>query len=335
MEEAAATNDIIPQPAPYTQVDVFAWATNMTQYKDQLKIDLFVFSKKNVLYRLKIAPELVKLLPELFVNPIVEYVLNGIEQGLQVRSFEEGEAEEKVLQRVMLPKVDKAVEVLNWLKTQETEIEQFIENEHDLKRMKGLIARVSHEGMERPCYLIKALPQSQVMKGGQAWLVRDSKIIPFDAEAAFRIPADNQLLVVSQDIFVFNQSKLKSLFGYDAKEHTVAEKKIAQLSALYNLSMEEGVTIEKLMKENRTIIKKLQTLEIRQDLKATAIIDHAEELGIDLMSDQTGAIIIMDAKDMIRFINLINDDYVESNLTGMRYEIKAKKELKPPADSVL
>ena len=59
------------------------------------------------------------------------------------------------------------------------------------------------------------------------------------------------------------------------------------------------------------------------------IIDVADELGLELMLDEDGAIIIMNEKDMRTFINLLNDDYVESGLTGQRYEIKSKRLLKP------
>ncbi|NNC09917.1 hypothetical protein HJC10_44910, partial [Corallococcus exiguus] len=48
------------------------------------------------------------------------------------------------------------------------------------------------------------------------------------------------------------------------------------------------------------------------------------------MEDDTGAIIIMDEKDLVKFVNLLNDDYIESPVTGLRYEIKSKKPLKDP-----
>ena len=61
--------------------------------------------------------------------------------------------------------------------------------------------------------------------------------------------------------------------------------------------------------------------------------DHAEELGVNLMTDNDGAIIIMDVKDLTKFVNLLNDDYVESSLTGKRYEIKNKKPLRVTENS--
>ena len=43
----------------------------------------------------------------------------------------------------------------------------------------------------------------------------------------------------------------------------------------------------------------------------------------------------MDDKDLTRFVNLLNDDYMESPLTGIRYEIKSKRELKPADEEEL
>jgi hypothetical protein len=64
--------------------------------------------------------------------------------------------------------------------------------------------------------------------------------------------------------------------------------------------------------------------------------DQADEIGLGLMLDDNGAIIIMNQKDLSKFVNLLNDDYMESNLTGVRYEVIRKKPLKPAdADEML
>jgi predicted peroxiredoxin len=205
-------------------------------------------------------------------------------------------------------------------------MEIFNDEAHDIKRMKGVIARVAHDGM-KTFYVIKALQSSQVMSGQVGWMLRNGKFVPFDAQAAIRIPEDNQLLVLDQDIYVFSQSKLKSLFGYDAKEAYIAEKKVKEIEAHFKLSFAEGLTLQALVKGRRSTIKKLQKIEptlMTQD----QLLDHADEMGVEMMTDDAGAIIIMDEKDLVKFVNLLNDDYVESAVTGLRYEIKAKKPLK-------
>jgi hypothetical protein len=311
----------------YQETDVFAWANNLVQFKDELKIELYFINKNYVVYRTSLSKELDKQLEPLFIDEILETVLEGAGEGMVVRSFEEAEAEEKVLQRTMVSNVDKAQEVLNWIKTQQHAIETFVEEEHDLKRIKGIMARVTHPEMKQPFYVFKVLPQSQVMKGKTGWMVRGGKFIPFDADAALRIPSEPQLLLVDQDLFVFNQTRLKQLFGYDAKEASIAKQKVAEIEANFNLSFDEGQSMQTLVKEKKAVIKKLQKIN-PYAAKQEQLMDHAEEMGLDLMEDDSGSIIIMDDKDLTKFVNLLNDDYIESPLTGQRYEIVKKKLLK-------
>lgn len=315
----------------YNESDVFLWANNLVQYKDELKFDLFFISKNYVLYKTRVGKGLTRQLEPLFIDGLLEYVLEGVETGLTVRGFEDAEAEDGVLQRTQIFKVDKAREVLNWLKTQESEIEIFNDEDHEFKRMKGIIARISHPELKKSFYVAKVLPQANVMSGKAGWMLRDGTFVPFDAEAALRIPTDNQLLILDQDIFVFSQTRLKQLFNYDAKEAAVAEGKIKEIESHFKLSFVEGMTLQQLVMGKRSTIKKLQKIE-PATIKQQDLIDHAEELGVELLVDDSGAIIIMDDKDLVKFVNLLNDDYIESGLTGQRYEIIRKKPLKIAED---
>ena len=324
--------DILAADEPeYQPTDIFQWANNIVEYKGDLKVDLFLFNRNGIVYRTNRSGELNKQMEPLFLDEILEYVLSGAETGLTVRGFEEAEAEEGVLQRTKLSNVEKAREVLRWIKTQEAEMEVFNDEAHDIKRMKGCVARVSHERMDTPFYIIKQLPTSQMMSGRVGWMMRNGKFVPFDAEAALQIPADNQLMVLEGDMYVFSQPKLKSLFGYDAKESYIAEQKVREIEANFRLSLAEGLTINGLIKGRKATIKKLQKIDA-QLMTQEQLMNHAEELGVTLMEDDSGAIIIMDEKDMVKFVNLLNEDYMESAVTGLKYEIKSKKPLKEPSD---
>jgi hypothetical protein len=318
----------------YVETDVFAWANNLVQFKDELTIELFFINKNYIVYKTSMAQELNKQLEPLFIDEILEYVLNGAAEGLQVRSFEEAEAEDKVLQRTILSKVDKCRDVINWLKTQEHEIEVFKDEDHDLRRIKGLMARVTHPNMKQPFYLFKVLPQSAVMRGKSGWMLRAGKFMNFDAEAAVRIPSEPQLLLLDQDLYVFNQTRLKQLFGYDAKEASIAHQKVEEIAANFKLSFDGENDLQSLVKDKKTVIKKLQKINPYAATQEQ-LMDHADELGIDLMQDDAGAIIIMDDIDLSKFVNLLNDDYMESALTGQRYEIVKKKLLKIDEDALL
>lgn len=318
----------------YQETDVFAWANNLVQYKEELKIELFFISKNYVLYKTALAEGIKKQLEPIFIDEVLDYVLEGAEKGLIVRGFEDAEAESGVLQRTQVFKVEKLRETLGWLRTQEREIVLFKDDEHDINHMKGVLVRVTHADMQKPFYLAKVLPKSQVMKGKQGWMLRSDKFIPFDAEAALRLSTDPQLLVLDQDVYVFSQSKLKTLFGYDAKEAAIAEAKVREIMDAYGLSFPEGIGLNALLKGKKQLIQKLQKLEVGKVTQEKAL-EYAEDMDLELMPDDQGKIIILDDKSLTTFVNIINEDYWESPLTGERYEIIKKRPLKVKEDEEL
>jgi len=263
---------------------------------------------------------------------MMEFVIQGMDTGLIVRGFEESEDEEGVLQRTQLFRVDAAYETLNWARHQSHEIEVFNDAEHDFRRMKGILLRVkTPKENEKPFYVAKALPTTHTMSSQVGWMIRDGKCIEFDADAALKIPQDNQLLIIDQDIYVFNQVKLKQLFNYDAKEASIAANKADEIISSFKLSFADDLDIQQLVAGKKSLIKKLQKLDTAIATQEE-LISHAEDLDIDIMVDDSGAFIIEDSNDLAQFVNLLNDDYVESNLTGQRYEIVRKKPIKPPKE---
>jgi len=311
-----------------TDIDIFAWANNLFLYKDKLQFEIFLLSKTNVLYRTKYADTLGRQTHPLLIDSILEYIITGAGAGLVVRGFEEAESEENVLQRTKVDNVEKLVEAMTWLGEQEREMEAFSEEDHDLKRIRGMIVRITSPDPElKPFYIIKSISSSNILKGVGAWLISGNKFDAIENAAALRIPADSQLMIVGDDLYVFNQSKLERLFGYNAKKNAIADKKVKQIEASFQLSFADEMTLQAMIKESKTLVNKLQKLDPGA-IKQEDLLNHAEEMGIEMMIDDAGAIIIMNNADLSKFVNLLNDDYLESNLTGQRYEIKSKKPLK-------
>ena len=107
----------------------------------------------------------------------------------------------------------------------------------------------------------------------------------------------------------------------------MADKQVAEIEQRYKLSFPEGLNLQALVKDRKKTINKLQKLEIGEVSQEQAV-DYADEMQLDLMTDDDGSIIIMDGSDLDTFVNLINEDYITSAITGKRYEIKSKKLLK-------
>jgi hypothetical protein len=161
---------------------------------------------------------------------------------------------------------------------------------------------------------------------------------PFSADAGLRITPDNQVLTVGNDIFAFSETKFIRMFGYDAKKFAVAEEKIKEIEQHFKLKFPDGLTFDALVRDTPSLVTKLQKVEVGT-VTQDQVVDHADVMGLELMTDDAaGAIILMDAKDTAKFVNLLNDDYVTSDMTGIKYELKGKKELRQadaPADQLI
>ena len=310
--------------------DIFLWANQADAHKEALEVDLFLFTKGYTVYATNYAKELKAQLKVLFLYDMISQVQTGAATGMHVRDFEAAAAEENVLERTTLDKVDHAQEVIEQIRYGEESLEVFREGDHEFKKVKGIVARFSRPGVE-PFFVAKILPQSQVLKGATAWMYNGDSFQPFSADAGLRITPDNQVLIAGNDIFAFSESKFIRLFGYDAKQFAVAEEKIAEIEQNFKLKFPEGMTFDALVRDTKSLVGKLQKVNVGL-VTQDQVIEQADEMGLELMTDEnTGEIIIMDAKDAAKFVNLLNDDYVTSDMTGIRYELKGKKELKDAA----
>ena len=310
--------------------DIFLWANNTDGIKNELDVELFLFNKNYTPYSTSFSSELNAQIKPLFLYDYINFVTLGAGTGLSVRDYELSDGKENVLLRTDIEKVGRAETLIHLIEHERHDIVEFSEEEHEFKRLKGMIARFTHkDSPDKPFYAIKAIQQSNAIKGATAWEFRDGRFGSFQADVGFKVPADNQVLIIGKDIFVYNQSKFEKLFQYEYKKQVLADKRVAEIEEHYKLSFPEGLDLQSLVREKKGVVNKLQKLEVGQISQDQAI-DYADTMGLDLMTDDAGAIIILDGTDLTKFVNLINEDYITSEITGKRYEIKSKKLLDTP-----
>lgn len=306
------------------------WANQTDAIKNELDVELFLFNKNYMPYSTSFASDVNNQIKPLFLLDYVNFVNLGAGTGLSVRDYEMSEAEESVLLRTELDKVGRAVTLIHLIETQRSDIVEFSEDEHEFKRIKGVIARFTHKNNPKKAfYSVKAIQQGSVLKGATSWEFRDGKFGAFKAEVGLKMPADNQVLIVGSDIFAFNQRKFETLFNYDYKKQLLADQKVEEIEKKYKLSFPDGLDLQSLVRERKKIVSKLQKLEIGEVTQEQAV-EYADTMQLELMTDDAGAIIIMDGNDLDMFVNLINEDYITSEITGKRYEIKSKRPLDEP-----
>lgn len=318
------------EPETPEATDIFLWANNTDGIKNELDVELFVFNKNYTPYSTNFSSELNAQIKPLFLYDYINFVTLGAGTGLSVRDYELSDGEENVLLRTDIEKVGRAETLIHLIEHERHDIVEFSEEEHEFKRLKGMIARFTHKDKpDKPFYAVKAIQQSNAIKGATAWEFRDGRFGAFQADVGFKVPADNQVLIIDKDIFVYNQSKFEKLFQYEYKKQVLADKRVAEIEQHYKLSFPEGLDLQSLVREKKGVVNKLQKLEVGQITQDQAI-DYADTMGLDLMTDDAGAIIILDGSDLTKFVNLINEDYITSEITGKRYEIKSKKLLDTP-----
>ena len=305
--------------------DIFLWANNVDGIKKELDVEFFLFNKNYTPYTTNFSTDLNSQIKPLFLYDLVGQVTLGAGTGLTVRDYEMSEAEDNVLLRTELEKVGRAETLLHLIEHQRSDIVEFSEEEHEFKRIKGIVARFTHKDRPKKAfYAIKAIQQSNVLKGATAWEFREGKFGAFQAELGLKMPSDNQVLIVDGDIFAFNVRKFEKLFNYEYKKQLLADKKVEEIERHFKLSFPDGLDLQTLVRERKKAVTKLQKIEIGE-VTQEQVIEYADDMQLELMTDDAGAIIIMDGNDLDTFVSLINEDFITSQVTNRRYEIRSKK----------
>lgn len=313
--------------------DVFLWANEIDEIKNNVSAELFLFNKNYTPFKIKYSDKLTNSVKSVFMQSAIKYIIEGSEKGLECREYEKADGEEKVVYRTKLEKVGRAETLIHLIENEYKDIATFTDNEYEFKKIKGIIARFTYPGGDegtKTFYIAKAISASGALKGASSWEINGESFEPFSAEVALKMPDDNQVAIVDKNIVIFNQAKFENLFQYDYKSQVIAEAKAKELTEKYKLSFSEGLTLDSLLQDKKPILKKLQAMNIEEEMPQDKLIDYADEMQLELMTDDEGSIIIMDDKDLTMFVNLLAEDYYVSPVNGRRYEIKSKKLLGEP-----
>lgn len=310
--------------------DAFLWANEVDEIKNNVSVELFLFNKNYTPFKVRYSAELTNSVKKLFMLEAIEFIKKGAEKGLECRVYEQADGEKNVIYRTELKKVLRAETMLNLIEQEYKDLSYFSDNEFEFKKVKGIIAKFTYPGGDagtKVFYIAKGISGSAALKGKgtTSWELNGESFAPFSAEIALRMPDDNQVAIIDGTVLAFNQSKFEHLFQYDYKAQVLAEAKAKALMEKYKLSLSEGLTLDGLLVDKKPLLKKVQNLDLEEEMTQEQLLDYSDEMQLDLMTDDDGSIIIMDQKDLTTFVNLLNEDYYVSPVNGRRYEIKSKK----------
>lgn len=320
--------------------DIFQWANSVDAVKENIQIDLFVFTKNYTVYSLAHNPKLDGRLRQLFLLDIIGTVETGGATGMAIRDIYKDDNVENAIDFVPVERVPHSQEVIEQIAFGEKDILVYREADHEIAKMHGIVARFtypknSRPGKNKPFYIFKQLQSSSTMTSAKALEIdANSQLNEMVAQAAITIRPGTEVLAIGDTLFVFNIARFTTLFKYDVKKRAALDAIIGDLTKKYKLAFPEGLSMHALAYETADLANKLLRCEpglLTQD----QIIEQADAFGLALMTDDAGAIIIMDKRDATMFANLLNDDYVDSDATGRNYLAIKKKEVYATEDKQL
>src|SRR5690606_10443309 len=145
--------------------DIFLWANTTDAIKNEMDVEFFLFNKNYTPYSTNFSSELNAQIKPLFLFDLINYVNLGAGTGLMVRDYEVSDGEENVLLRTDLDKVGRAETLIHIIEHERHDIVEFSEQEHEFKRIKGVLARFTHkDDPKKAFYAVKSISQSNVLK---------------------------------------------------------------------------------------------------------------------------------------------------------------------------
>lgn len=306
--------------------DIFHFANQIDAVKNELDIELFLFNKNYTPYALEYGGDLASQLRAVFLYDIINDINLGAATGLRVLTIDHYDNEDNTIGAVALEDVGRAHTLTYLIEGERDDILNFSNLEHEFKRMKGIVARFTHpKDKSIDFYIVKLLPSSSI-SSGVAWQINGARLEAHASDVSLKAAIGNQVLITNETVYIFDQKKFVKLFNHDIKREGLLESKIKEIEANFKLSFPEGLSLTALADSSKQLTNNI----IRCDIESTTqekIIDQADKFQLALMTDDAGAIIIMDTRDANLFVNLLNDDYVASDMTEKHYLATKKKEV--------
>lgn len=309
--------------------DIFQWANKIDGMKRELEVELFIFNKNYTPYSLPYSGWTRDQLKPAFLWGLINDVNHGAGTGLQVKPLEDFDPNSQMITYTELYKVGRADTLIHLIENERNDIVQFSQEEHEFKRIQGIVAVYTHPADKSvKFYVIKQLKPADSISTGMAMQIVKGELQMMDPQVVLRMPIDTQMMVVGGEIFIFNEAKFVKLFKYDLQTIQETDRRSEILSKQYKISMPENMfdDLGQYIRDKGTNIKKLLEVNVNDLPDQDMLLEIADEMAVDLMTDDNGAIILFDSADVGKLLDLINDNYLKSE-TGKHYLAKSKKPL--------
>ena len=150
-----------------TDFDVFQWANEIDEYKNNVSCELFLFNKNYTPFKVRYSDKLTASVKAMFMQEAVSYIVKEADKGLEQREYEKSDGEDNVVYRTDLKNVTRAETLINLI---EKEYKDMVEVGRNSRKLKGLlrnfrILEVIQTGMQKCFISRKELHHLRRLKG--------------------------------------------------------------------------------------------------------------------------------------------------------------------------
>ena len=124
----------------------------------------------------------------------------------------------------------------------------------------------------------------------------------------------------------------EKIFGYREQKREIANKKLDEIEKKYAgiILLPDDQSLSELIDGDVPTINKLLMLnldELSDSSDSAYSVNEEYKLNLDI-DDNTGKMCIKSKKDAKSFVALVNDDFLQSSMTGKKYAAHSKKNIK-------
>ena len=128
-----------PEPKTDTTFDVFHWANEIDEIKNNVSVELFLFNKNYTPYRVRYSDQLTTSVKALFLQEATSYIIKEADKGLECREYEKSDGEDKVIYRTQLTKVGRAETLIHLIEHEYRNIESMSDHLDEFKKISQAI----------------------------------------------------------------------------------------------------------------------------------------------------------------------------------------------------
>lgn len=266
-----------------------------------------------------------------FLKPIARLITLGPDRGLSIMDYDPvNTPDNEVIWKLPSADVPTFESVREQLSLPVDEIPPYEDQQGDMEGITAIGLRI--QSQHGDILVFQRIIPNYILKNSRKYgvLFNGKNFSKLESPAAFQISRDNHAFYFAENIYVLNQNHFEYIFDYQEKKAAIANEKLVDIERKYadSLLIAEGKTLTDLLAGDKRAINKLQLLDYSIELNEAVLTKIKLGWDVDLKIDtKVGKMIIEEKKDVKHLINILNDDYLLSDLTKGRYATTSKKKV--------